>query len=77
MLRTPLWIPQGLWALGIGVFLLLIALLLAESCFLVLAGRGREADALLHAPTYQEDAAEAVEAVGAAGEEPAATTDGA
>ena len=24
LLRTPLWIPQGLWALGIGVFLLLI-----------------------------------------------------
>ena len=66
LLRTPLWIPQGLWALGIGVFLLLIVLLLAESFFLVLAGRGREAEALLHARTYQEEAAEALEAVGAA-----------
>jgi hypothetical protein len=47
------------------VFLLLIVLLLAESLFLVLAGRGREAEALLHARTYQEEAAEALEAVGA------------
>jgi TRAP-type C4-dicarboxylate transport system permease small subunit len=72
LLRTPLWIPQGLWALGIGVFLLLIVLLLVESLLLMLAGRGREAEALLHARTYQEEAAEALEAVGAAGEEPAA-----
>jgi len=70
LLRTPLWIPQGLWALGIGVFLLLILLLFVESLLLVLAGRGREAEALLHARTYQEEAAEALEAVGAAGEEP-------
>ena len=60
-----LWIPQGLWALGIGVFLLLIVLLFVESLLLVLAGRGREAEALLHARTYQEEAAEALEAVGA------------
>ena len=46
MLRTPLWIPQGLWAFGIGVFLLLIVLLLVENILLVLAGRGREAEAL-------------------------------
>ncbi len=31
----------------------------------MLAGRGREAEALLHARTYQEEAAEALEAVGA------------
>ena len=66
LLRTPLWIPQGLWAFGIGVFLLLIVLLLVESLLLVLAGRGREAEALLHARTYQEEAAEALEAVGVA-----------
>ena len=65
LLRTPLWIPQGLWAFGIAVFLLLIVLLLVESTLLVLAGRGREAEALVHARTYQEEAAEALEAVGA------------
>jgi TRAP-type C4-dicarboxylate transport system permease small subunit len=66
VLRTPLWIPQGLWAFGIGVFLLLIILMLAESFLLMLAGRGREAEALVHSRTYEEEAAEALEAVGAA-----------
>ncbi len=40
VLRTPLWIPQGLWAFGIAVFVVLIALMLVESLLLVLAGRG-------------------------------------
>src|SRR3954468_16630997 len=66
VLRAPLWIPQGLWAFGIAVFLLLIILTMAESFLLVLAGRGREAEALVHARTYEEEAAEALEAVGAA-----------
>src|SRR4051812_26239485 len=66
VLRTPLWIPQGLWAFGIAVFLVLIILMMAESFLLVLAGRGREAEALVHARTYEEEAAEALEAVGAA-----------
>jgi TRAP-type C4-dicarboxylate transport system permease small subunit len=64
LLRTPLWIPQGLWAFGIGVFLLLLLLLLLETTLLMLAGRGREAEALVHARTYEEEAAEALEAVG-------------
>lgn len=64
VLRTPLAIPQGLWAFGIGVMLLLIVAMLLESTFLVLAGRGAEAEALLHARTYEEEAAEALEAVG-------------
>jgi TRAP-type C4-dicarboxylate transport system permease small subunit len=65
VLRTPLWIPQGLWAFGIGVFLLLIILLLVENILLVLAGRGREAEALVHARSYEEEAAEALQAVAA------------
>ena len=66
VLRTPLWIPQGLWAFGIAVFVLLIALLLIENLLLVLAGRGREAEALVHMRTYQEEVAEALEATGVA-----------
>ena len=66
VLRTPLWIPQGLWAFGIAVFVLLIALLLLESLLLVIAGRGREAEALVHMRTYQEEVAEALEATGVA-----------
>jgi TRAP-type C4-dicarboxylate transport system permease small subunit len=69
LLRTPLWIPQGLWTLGIVVFLVLIVLLFVESFLLVLAGRGREAEALVHARTYQEEAAEALEAVGMSGKD--------
>ena len=65
ILRTPFWIPQGLWALGIAVFLLLIVLMLAEATLLVLAGRGAEAEAQLHARTFDEETAEALEAVGA------------
>jgi TRAP-type C4-dicarboxylate transport system permease small subunit len=65
VLRTPLWVPQGLWATGIAVFFVLIVLMLVENVLLVLAGRGREAEALVHARTYEEEAAEALEAVGA------------
>jgi TRAP-type C4-dicarboxylate transport system permease small subunit len=65
VLRTPLWIPQGLWTFGIVVFLVLTLVMLAESTLLVIAGRGTEAEALLHARTYDEEAAEALEAVGA------------
>jgi TRAP-type C4-dicarboxylate transport system permease small subunit len=67
VLQTPLWIPQGLWAFGIAVFLVLILLVIIENVLLVLSGRGREAEALVHMRTYEEEAAEALEAVGAAG----------
>src|SRR3954463_6573089 len=66
VLRTPLWIPQGLFAFGIAVFLLLILLVIVENILLVLAGRGREAEALVHMRTYQEEVAEALEATGLA-----------
>ncbi len=66
VLRTPLWIPQGLWAFGILVFLTLILLLLFETTLLMLAGRGREAEALVHSRTYQEEVTEALEATGLA-----------
>ena len=60
------WIPQGLWAFGIGSSSLLIVLLLVENALLLVAGRARrEAEALLHTRTYEEEAAEALEAVGA------------
>ncbi len=65
VLRTPLWIPQGLWTFGIIVFLVLILLMLAEATLLVIAGRGAEAEAMLHARSYDEEAAEALKAVGA------------
>jgi TRAP-type C4-dicarboxylate transport system permease small subunit len=66
VLQTPLWIPQGLWAFGIVVFLVLILLIILENVLLVLSGRGREAEALVHMRTYQEEVDEALEATGLA-----------
>ncbi|MEI8146119.1 MAG: TRAP transporter small permease [Alphaproteobacteria bacterium] len=65
VLRTPLAIPQGLWAFGIVMMLVLILAMFVENLLLVLAGRGAEAEANLHTRTYDEEAAEALQAVGA------------
>lgn len=64
VIRTPLAIPQGLWAFGIGVFFLLILTMLVEAVLLIIAGRGAETESMLHSRTYQEEVAEALEAVG-------------
>lgn len=64
VIRTPLAIPQGLWAAGIGVFFALIVALFVECLLLIVAGRGQEAEALMHSRTFQEEVAEALEAVG-------------
>ena len=66
LLRTPLWIPQGLWAVGIFVFLALIAAMFVEGLLMLLAGRGAEVEAQLHARTYDEEVAEVLEAAGTA-----------
>ncbi len=63
-LKTPLVIPQGLWAFGIGIFFVLCVLMLIENTLLVIAGRGKEAEANLHTRTYREEAAEAIDAAG-------------
>lgn len=66
VLRTPLALPQGLWAFGVIVFLAQIATMLVENALLLLAGRGAEVEANLHTRSYDEEAAEALEAVGVA-----------
>lgn len=38
-LQTPLWIPQSLWVVGLGVFAVLTALLAARAVILLLRGR--------------------------------------
>jgi hypothetical protein len=48
------------------VFLVLILLIILENILLVLSGRGREAEALVHMRTYQEEVDEALEATGLA-----------
>lgn len=65
-LRTPLAFPQGLWAFGIVVFFVLIVLILVETALLAITGRTDEAEALLQSRSYEEEVAEALEAVGEA-----------
>lgn len=65
LLHTPLVIPQGLWAIGIVVFFLLILAMMVETLLLILAGRADAVDALLGPRSYTEEAAEALEAVAA------------
>jgi TRAP-type C4-dicarboxylate transport system permease small subunit len=62
-LRTPLAIPQGLWAAGLIVFLLLIAAMLVENLLLALAGDARAVERNLSSRTYTEEAHEALEAL--------------
>jgi TRAP-type C4-dicarboxylate transport system permease small subunit len=62
-LRTPLAIPQGLWAAGLIVFLLLIVLMFIENLLLALTGDPREVERNLSSRTYIEEADEALEAL--------------
>ena len=62
-LRIPLAIPQGLWAGGLLVFLVLICLMLVENVFLALAGDERQVERHLGSRTFDEEAAKALEAM--------------
>jgi len=64
LLRTPLAIPQGLWAAGLIVFLLLIVLMLLENLLLALAGQARAVERNLSSRSFDEEAAEALDALG-------------
>ena len=64
LLRVPLVIPQGLWAIGFGMFFLLATTMLVECIVLFGVGRGRDVERMLHARSYDEEAAEAIAAAG-------------
>jgi len=63
-LSIPLVMPQGLWALGLTVFLALGAVLLVEVALLLGQGRTGAVERLLGARTATEETAETLEAVG-------------
>lgn len=67
LLRIPLAIPQGLWAGGLAMLAVLAALMFLENLLLALAGDAAAVDANLSARSYDEEAREALEAVGAPG----------
>ena len=61
-LRTPLVVPQALWAAGFALFVV-VALALGARAILALAGgRKAEVDAMLVARSYEEEAAESIDA---------------
>lgn len=71
-LRVPMVLPQGIWAVGITAFVVMLAVLLLESVLNLLAGRPAELDRLLGSRTLEDETAEALEAVAMAHEGEAA-----
>lgn len=69
-LRTPLAIPQGIWAAGLFVFLLLILAMLVENLLLALAGDQRQVERNLSTRSYTEEAEETLEALHATERKP-------
>jgi TRAP-type mannitol/chloroaromatic compound transport system permease small subunit len=57
-LQTPLWIPQGLWSLGLILFVLVTLALLLRAVLALLAGDLASVRALAGARTIEEDAAD-------------------
>ncbi|MFN0161937.1 MAG: TRAP transporter small permease subunit [Burkholderiales bacterium] len=57
-LKVPLWIPQGLWFMGLLLFLTTLALLLVRGLTSLLRGDWPAVHALLSARSIAEDAAE-------------------
>lgn len=55
-LKVPLWIPQGLWLLGLGQLVLTAALLFVRAVTLLLQGKSDEFKRLLGAKTIEEEA---------------------
>jgi len=62
-LRTPLAVPQGLWAIGFAGFALCALVLLASVVRAGLAGRTGQVDAICSPKSYQEEADETLEAL--------------
>lgn len=62
-LRTPMVIPQGLWAAGLVLLLLTGVAMLARSLRQLASGQAEQMDRMLMARTYEDEAAETLEAV--------------
>jgi TRAP-type C4-dicarboxylate transport system permease small subunit len=67
-LRVPLAVPQGAWSFGLLAFCAMVLVLALEAALSLLSGRPGEVDRLLGSRTVDDEAAEALEAVGMARE---------
>lgn len=66
-LRTPLALPQGLWAAGLALLALAVVTLGARALAQLRERRLDDLDRMLMARSYEDEAAETLEAVGQAG----------
>ena len=57
-LKTPLWIPQGLWVLGLMLFMATLALMLVRAAAALVVGDFASVQKMFGARTMQEDADE-------------------
>jgi TRAP-type C4-dicarboxylate transport system permease small subunit len=62
-LRVPLAIPQGLWAFGLAMLLVAALELLFHSIWLLKNKKAAQIDRLLSSRTYEDEAAEVLDAV--------------
>jgi TRAP-type C4-dicarboxylate transport system permease small subunit len=63
-MRVPLIIPQGLWALGFGFFLIATVAIMCRSLVLWWGNQHEQMNQMLNARNYEEEAAETLRAVG-------------
>ncbi|MCU4178458.1 TRAP transporter small permease subunit [Bosea sp. BH3] len=68
-LHIPMALPQGIWAFGLGAFLVMIAALVLEAALGLFCGRYDEIAALLGSRSIDDEAEEALEAVAMARQE--------
>ncbi len=66
-LRAPLWIPQTLWGVGLGLFLVSVVLRTIDILLLIIAGRFDDIDRIAGARNDMDEAEETLEAIGAKG----------
>ncbi|WP_164868117.1 TRAP transporter small permease subunit [Rhodovarius crocodyli] len=67
-LRIAMVIPQGIWLAGLVMFVIMVAALLLESLAALLAGEPARLDTLLASRSFEDETAEALDAVGMARE---------
>ncbi len=66
-LATPLWIPQGIWVMGLGLFVIIALLLTALTLLALIRGRVEDVNRLAGTKTVSEELEEGFAATQAGG----------